>query len=548
MRRNFLCASAAVVLFAFGVVLGQPLIGESLNVTPIASGSASLQPSAQRLVITNDTDYASFFGGTPPSSPTVNFSTEDVLAVAMGTQPAGSSINITGVDVRTTGFTAGWGMVHVSSVIGSGGTGGPITINGGTITSTGGSTLNAGGTTVNVGGTFTLGTSTGLGGTLLVYTISGGTTTITGGTTTTTGGTTTATTSAQTITNTGGSTVTSGGTTTTSGTVIVTISVSTPPSSLPPLTIVGGTTTTTANISTTGGTTTISGGTTTGGGGSSVQPYSVVKVNKGALAYAFLNDVTPSTYSGPTPFSALSYTTSGGSAPFVDAISIDGSGNVTVNRSIGGTGGTTYVGTLSSIENLTLNTAFVNANPATLPGTIVDPTLSTLTGIPSETLSSTTSAGTYSSVITRAGFYNGSSTLASLVDAIRGPAERIVRGTLTQSYQGHVHFVGSDLKVSGNTIDPTDPFYNLIASANGNNVDFDGVGKPHASAVMDVVGKVTIDQPLLNFPSAGSDVISTLPAGTAIDVTNLTLSGTYLEVTSSGQRGFVLASAVSIIR
>ncbi len=315
-----------------------------------------------------------------------------------------------------------------------------------------------------------------------------------------------------------------------------------------PITITNGSVVTTSAIATTGGTTTISGGTTTGGTGSTVQPYSVVKVTKGALAYAFVNDGAASTYSGPTPFSALSYSTSGGSSPFVDAISIDGSGNVTVNRSKSGTGGTTYIGTLGSSESQALNTAFVNASPATLPGTIVDSTTTSLTGIPTETLSSTIGSGIYTSVIARAGFYNGSSTLKSLVDAIRGPAERIVRGTLTQSFQGHVHFVGSDLKVGGSTIDPTDPFYGLIASISGSNVAFDGLGKPHASAVIDVAGKVTVDLPLLSFPSAGSDVISTLPAGTQLDVTNLTLSGNYFEVESAGQRGFVLASAVSIIR
>jgi len=39
-----------------------------------------------------------------------------------------------------------------------------------------------------------------------------------------------------------------------------------------------------------------------GTGSASVQPFSVVKTNKGALTYAFLNDVTPAPYTGPTPF------------------------------------------------------------------------------------------------------------------------------------------------------------------------------------------------------------------------------------------------------
>ena len=542
---------AGIMLFVLGFVvvvrvLAQPLVGESLTVVPIANGSGSLHPTSQELVIPNDTDYANFFGGTPPASPTVNFSAEDVLAVTMGSSPAGSSININSVDIRTTGFTAGWGFVHVTSVTPT--IGGPITITGGMITSTGG-------TTTNTGGTFTVGTVL-VGGTPeLQFTFTGGTTSITGGTTATTGGTTTAVTPTETLTNTGGTTTTVGGTTTTTGTVIVTGGGSS--TTLPPFILTGGQVSTTANVTTNGSstTTTITGGTTTSGGGTT-QPYSVVKVAKGALTYAFVNDVATTPYSGPTPFSTLSYVTSGGSAPFIDAISIDGSGNVTVNRSKNGTGGTTYIGTLTSAEIQGLNTAFINANPTTLPSVITDPSptngIFTEGGIfiPREVLavlSGGSSGKPISIQVQRAGFYGGSITLKNLVDSIRGPAERIVHSTLGLGFQGHVHFVGSELRVGGSLIDPSAPFHDLIATAVGKNLAFSGLGHTGlgGNPVISVGGTVITSTPLYTFPSVGADVIATFPAGIHVDVTNLTLTGDYFEVQDGALRGYIPESAYS---
>ncbi len=165
---------------------------------------------------------------------------------------------------------------------------------------------------------------------------------------------------------------------------------------------------------------------------------------------------------------------------------------------------------------------------------------------------STTAVGSasYRSVIARAGFYGGSATLKSLVDAIRGPAERIARSTSTQPFYGHVHFVGTALTVGRSTIELDDPLYDLISGAAGKSLGFDGVPHPTSTAVIDVQGTLTTGQPLLSFPTAGADVIAALPAGTPIDVTNLTLSGNYYEVTlgrgRSSVRGYLLASAVTI--
>jgi hypothetical protein len=244
-------------------------------------------------------------------------------------------------------------------------------------------------------------------------------------------------------------------------------------------------------------------------------------------------------------------------APFNETIKIDLNGKVTINRSTGLTGGTTYLGVLNATESQALNTAFVNANPASLPATIPIPAATNLTGIPSETLTSTIGSAEWTSVAVLTPF-NGMTTLTDpgnavrffrpVVDAIRGPAERIVRGAIGHPHHGFVRDTNGALQVGKSPIDPTDPFYGLIAGAVGNKVVFDGIGKGRVAHVLDVLGTVTSDQPLLTFPSPGADVIVTIPVNTPLDVTNLTLSGNYFEVESNGQRGFVQASAVSIIR
>ncbi|MFI5294119.1 MAG: SH3 domain-containing protein [Thermodesulfovibrionales bacterium] len=399
-----LFAAFLFTVSAVGVAFAQPLAYQNETLTSIAKGvDSTLRPTAQRLSIKNDTDYNSFFGGSPPASPTVNFATEDVIAVTMGNQPTGSSIDITRVEVRTTGFTAGAGYVHVAQVTG----------------------------TSNDTGT---------------------------------------------------------------------------------------------------------------------QPYAVVKVPKGALAYLFVNDIAITPYSGPTPFNKIVYTTSGGVAPYTDSITIDSTGKVTVNRSIGSTGGTTYSGTLTPSQIQDLNTAFFNANVASLPVSISSTPLPVV--LPAEIVESGLVNGeVHMTTVQQAGLYGDFGQVKALIDAMRGPAEQAVRGTQTQGFtiDGTVALTGTTLNVGGHIIAPTDPFYNLIASMTGKSVEFESPGGDTTTPVMSVEGKLTAGASLLSFPNTGASVISSLLAGSQVTVTDFTLLGTYVEVRSpDGQRGYVPKSLVDV--
>jgi hypothetical protein len=91
---------AACSVLPLSAASAQPL-GQDLAITTIQKSSFSGQQQPLRLVISNDADYKSFFNGQPPSSPTVDFSSEDVLVASNGFRPTGGySIEITRVQVN----------------------------------------------------------------------------------------------------------------------------------------------------------------------------------------------------------------------------------------------------------------------------------------------------------------------------------------------------------------------------------------------------------------------------------------------------------------
>lgn len=97
---KLVAALAGAALLIPSVASAQPL-GQDLAITTISKTSFGGQQQPLRLVIKNETDYKNFFLGQPPSSPTVDFSSEDVLVAGMGFEPTGGySIEITRVQVN----------------------------------------------------------------------------------------------------------------------------------------------------------------------------------------------------------------------------------------------------------------------------------------------------------------------------------------------------------------------------------------------------------------------------------------------------------------
>lgn len=70
-------------------------------------------PVDGRRVVLGAQEYSAWFGGKPPTQPSVDFTKDNVLAVAMGTEPSGGySVEITSIVQITEGFTAPYCFVH----------------------------------------------------------------------------------------------------------------------------------------------------------------------------------------------------------------------------------------------------------------------------------------------------------------------------------------------------------------------------------------------------------------------------------------------------
>jgi hypothetical protein len=537
------------------------LLFQSENLPPVTSGVNGIQTTASRLELPTLSEYANFFNGSPPATPTIDFSKYLVLAATMGTSPLGSSIVIPGALIDTSGLTAGFGHASVVQNVGSGGTiTGPVAVTGGTITNTGGQTTIANGTMTINGGTVTImTTATSQGGTVVTITAVGATNTNIGGTTTTTGGTTTAVSGATNDTNTGGTTTNTGGTTTTTSTVIVTTSgtysifggnVSTTPTGIVvtngTVTVIGGNANT-SGTTTTGGTTTITGGTTVANGGGTTQPFAVVEAPNSPLFYSFVNPVSIPPFNGSLlPFSSLSYKIGDLSTPYIESMTIDSAGHVTINFSRGTTGGTTLSGSLQQPERQAVGGAFLAANLAPLPPTITDPLSPQTPILPSETFTWVVNGVTHSITVQAAGFYGANSSLKALEDAIRGPVERIKQNAGGFEIEGTVRVNGPTLTVGGVPISHEDPFYSLLASLFGKEVELEAQSSPTGTSVLSVGTHLIAPGTLQSFPSTGAPVLTTLSKGTGVQVTDATLFGTYFEVSANEERGFVPASAIVV--
>jgi beta-lactam-binding protein with PASTA domain len=109
-------AAVVVGLLVAANAFGVPAVRLDQPLTGVLTGAlGNFHPTPVRLVIQNATDYANFFGGTPPSTPMIDFTKQDVIAVSMGNEPTGGySLDITRSQVLTSGPIAGTRYVYVA--------------------------------------------------------------------------------------------------------------------------------------------------------------------------------------------------------------------------------------------------------------------------------------------------------------------------------------------------------------------------------------------------------------------------------------------------
>jgi hypothetical protein len=101
---------------------------EDIEYVTLSQGEDDGPEAAKEEVINNQDAYTTFFDGSPPNTPDVNWEEEMVVAVALGERSSGGySVEITNIKHHTTGLTQGSVEIRYVERVPSGVSTDPIT-------------------------------------------------------------------------------------------------------------------------------------------------------------------------------------------------------------------------------------------------------------------------------------------------------------------------------------------------------------------------------------------------------------------------------------
>jgi hypothetical protein len=512
-----------------------PAVGLCQPLSPVAAGiHGTVHSTPVRLVIQDSTDYATFFGGTPPTTPTIDFTKQDLIAVGMGNEPSGGySIGVNRVEVRTSGFTAGFGYVYVGQhtpipgVTYSPNPTQPFQV---IALPKGASVYNfvdepiAGGfqqiemhitnTTTHKDSTLTLNSN----GSYVFEPING---------------------------------IPFRGMATSAEVQAVSAAViaghlGTVPSNIPDPRSPRGTTVFSMEVD---------------AGQYDYHIHSAIDYfgSYGTQVQPLVNSLQAieTRIQGPVPFSSITYWTGGGLTPYTETVTVDSAGKTIVTHAVG-VGGTNYTGIASPSQLRVLGDAVANAGVATLPDyPITDPNAPAASVLGSEAFRSTVNGATYTTTVASSGFYGAfSPQVKPLVDAFRDVAESVIGATAGTPITGLVVYnpgtttppTGTSLAVGANYIDPSDPFFQLFSTLNGKTVTIDANVVGARAYVIDVQGTMANADTMRAFPSPLGTASLGVAAGAVVAVRDVSVpTPTFYESsTALASEGYVAAASVKL--
>ena len=514
-----------------------PAVGLCQPLTGVLAGThGTLHPAPVRLVIQNPTDYATFFGGTPPTSPVIDFTKQDVLGVSMGSEPTGGySIGIGPVEVRTSGFTAGYGYAYVvqhtpvPGVVYSPNPTQPFQV----VTLPKGATLynfvdepiasgfsqlefHVTNTVTHDDSTFTLHAN----GNYTFEPVNGA--------------------------------PWRGMATQSELQAVSAAVIGANPGKLP---------VTIPDTRTPAGTTVFSLETDVGGNSyflhSAVDYFGSYTPQIQPLVNSL--QAIETRIQGPVPFNSVTYWTGAGLTPYTETVTVDSAGNTIVNHAVG-VGGTNYTGVATKSQLRALSEAVANAGVATLPQypiAITDSTAPTPV-LGTEAFSTMINGVPYTTSVASAGFYGAfSPRVKPLVDAFRDVAESVVGATAGRPVTGLVVYtpatttpptIPATLTVGTNTVGPSDPFFQLLSTLNGKTVTVDAIVVGTRAEVIDVQGTMLVADTMRAFPSPLGTASLDLAAGATVVVRDVSVPApTYYELsTALASEGYVAAASVQL--
>lgn len=255
---------------------------------------------------------------------------------------------------------------------------------------------------------------------------------------------------------------------------------------------------------------------------------------------------------GPGTFERIHLVYSGGFAMFSEEITIEDDGTaVVVRHSHIGAATKYFNGQATPAELQAIVDAVNAADVATLPAVVDDPT--PVADVPSVTITTTLSGQDHTTRVVEAGFYDAyAARLAPMVDAVRAVVDRLLDPP-AQEFTGRVRLVaGRYLFLGSYFISGADPLALAVYRGLGRQVTVKGFVSQQGSLsrldLRSVQGVTTVNLNLRVDPRVGATVITVLPRGTTVEITDLSADRAWYTLDVSGQTGWSSAHYVRVGR
>jgi hypothetical protein len=243
-----------------------------------------------------------------------------------------------------------------------------------------------------------------------------------------------------------------------------------------------------------------------------------------------------------TTFEKLSLATEGGLVVQRSDFIVSWDGTVTVLHRIGMGPTRPYTGRATKAELDAIKAAFAAADATNLPAKIT-PT-HVIPDVPSEKLVSTVNGADHECLIVTAGSYGmWDARLKPLIASIRDCGARVLKDAMPRSITAVVTFTGNVLRVGNFAVAKNDTLYGTIFSLRGKKIT---ITVTNATGVQHVTATATTTASLRKSPYWWGQTIETIQKGSQVLITGRSTNGQYYYVDApSGKKGWLYAAYVN---
>lgn len=254
---------------------------------------------------------------------------------------------------------------------------------------------------------------------------------------------------------------------------------------------------------------------------------------------------------GPGTFERIHLVYSGGFSLFSEEITIEDDGTVVVVRhGHMSTPSQYFNGQADPAALQAIIDAVSAADVATLPPVVDDPT--PVADVPSVTITTTLSGQDHTTRVMEAGFYDAyDARLAPLVDAVRAVVDPLLYPP-AQTVTGRVRLLaGRYLFLGSHFVSGADPLALVVLRGLGRQVTVKGFVRPEGAGLTrvdleSVEGTTTAHLNMRLDPRLGATVITVIPRGTTVEITNMSPDRAWFTVNANGHNGWSSASYIRV--